>query len=91
MFAFKPSKISAHTAAVADFAGKLKDGMDAVAIHNLVFETAKAHNAKPGDMFTILYTALLSKEKGPRMGKLVEAIGPSRVKETLMQSVSGGK
>jgi len=91
MFAFKPSKISAHTAAVADFAGKLKDGMDAVAIHNLVFETAKAHNAKPGDMFTILYTALLSKEKGPRMGKLVEAIGPSKVRETLMQSVSGGK
>lgn len=61
----------------------LDDSMDALAIHNAVFEFAKANSIEPKKLFAEAYQALLGKEKGPRLGKLLAALRPSRVKKDL--------
>lgn len=83
-FSFQPAKETENPDAVRAFAGKLQKGMDAVAVHNLVFETAKEKGLQPAELFKILYKALISKDKGPKMGKLVEAIGVAVAKEALL-------
>lgn len=69
---------------VLEFAGKLSGNMGEVDIHNLVFETAKELNIPPAALFKNLYSALLGKERGPKLGKLIFSIGPQKVKETLL-------
>lgn len=59
----------------------LEDGMDALAVHNAVFEFAKSRGLEPKALFAELYGALLGKAKGPRMGKLISALGVARVKK----------
>jgi lysyl-tRNA synthetase class 1 len=81
-FSFQPTKQS-DMRLLKEFASKLRDGMSALDIHNLVFEFAREKEIKPEDLFTQLYKVLLNKEKGPRMGKLIEAIEVNKVKETL--------
>jgi len=81
-FSFQPTKQS-DMRMLKEFASELREGMNALDIHNLVFEFARQKEIKPEEFFTQLYMALLNKEKGPRMGKLIEAIGVSKVKETL--------
>jgi lysyl-tRNA synthetase class I len=88
-FSFTPSRLPADCAvkgAVADFASRLKDGMDPVRIHNLVFETAESNGIKPGALFEALYFALLGKKRGPRFGKLVDAIGIRAAREAIANS-----
>jgi len=82
VFSFQPTK-QGDMALVKEFAGRLQDGMKAIEIHNLVFEFAKENGVKPEEFFTQLYRVLLNKEKGPRMGKLIEAIGVNRVRRTI--------
>lgn len=79
-FRYQPDKAKASESARAFVAG-LKPGMDALAIHNAVFEFAKARGTEPKAFFGELYGALIGKPKGPRMGKLIEAIGIERVKK----------
>jgi lysyl-tRNA synthetase class 1 len=62
----------------------LDGGMDALAIHNAVFDFAKANNIEPKALFAELYRALLGKERGPRLGKLLFALGVERVKKDLI-------
>jgi len=81
-FSFQPTKQS-DMRMLKEFASELREGMNALDIHNLVFEFARQKEIKPEELFTQLYRVLLNKEKGPRMGKLIEAIGVSKVKETL--------
>ncbi len=88
MFSFKPQKISENRKAVAAFANGLKTGMSAVDVHNLVFDIAKQEGVPPGSLFKALYNALISKDRGPKMGKLVEATGIETVKDTLLEMVS---
>lgn len=83
-FSLKPTKIKENLTAVSAFANKLKKDMKAIDIHNLVFEVAKENNIKADELFTSLYKALIGKEKGPRMGKLIEAVGVEKVKEILL-------
>ena len=61
----------------------LDGGMDALAIHNAVFEYAKANGTEPKLLFADLYRTLLGKERGPRLGKLLAALGPERVKKDM--------
>lgn len=68
----------------AVFAGKLSSEMDALDIHNLVFDTAKELGTSPEELFGNIYTAIIGKEKGPRMGKLIKAIGVDKAKEILL-------
>ncbi len=58
-------------------------GGDALSIHNSVFEFAKANSIEPKQMFAELYQAVIGKPKGPRMGKLIEALGVERLKRDL--------
>ncbi len=68
---------------VKEFVSGLNDGMDALAIHNAVFDFAKGKGAEPKAFFAELYQALIGKPRGPRLGKLLAALGPERVKKDL--------
>jgi lysyl-tRNA synthetase class I len=57
--------------------------MDALAIHHATFEFSKAHSIEPKQMFADIYKSLLGKEKGPRAGKLIAALTPSRIKSDI--------
>ncbi|MEM3455046.1 MAG: lysine--tRNA ligase [Candidatus Micrarchaeia archaeon] len=73
---------------IKEFAERLDDKMDQLAIHNLVFDTAKSLGIEPKDFFKTLYTALIGKDRGPKLGKLIHAIGPGKVKKMLIELVS---
>ncbi|MCI0503643.1 hypothetical protein L0Y65_02920 [Candidatus Micrarchaeota archaeon] len=81
-FKYQPGAIKPGDAAIR-LVASLSDGMDALAIHNAVFEFAKANGIEPKKLFADLYQALLGKERGPRLGKLIAALGVSRVKKDL--------
>ena len=80
-FAYSPKK--AHGAA-AEFIKKLTPGMDALAVHNAAFETAKAQSIQPAKLFEECYQCLLGKPRGPKLGKLIDAIGIERVKKDVL-------
>jgi lysyl-tRNA synthetase class 1 len=81
-FSIRPTRPSDVTG-LFEFADKLHDGMDQLEIHNLVFDTAKSLGIDPKQFFKTLYTAIIGKEKGPKLGKLIYAIGPSKVKDLI--------
>ncbi|MFH1447270.1 MAG: class I tRNA ligase family protein, partial [Candidatus Micrarchaeota archaeon] len=85
-FEFKPSPPPNHREAVIAFANSLKAGLTPEEIHNQVFITAKETNIQPSEMFSALYGTLISKERGPRLGKLVFSIGVERTKKTILQT-----
>ncbi len=68
---------------VKKFIAGLDSNADAVTIHNSVFEFSKSNNIEPKKLFADVYKALIGKERGPRLGKLVAAIGVERVKKDL--------
>ena len=76
-FSYKPQKAASNAAA---FFAKLSPSMGALDIHNAAFSTAKELNVPPAKMFEECYMALLGKAKGPKLGKLIEALGIERVK-----------
>ncbi|MBI5227116.1 lysine--tRNA ligase [Candidatus Micrarchaeota archaeon] len=80
---FKYQPTNSPSENVKKFVATLNDNMDALAIHNAVFEFAKANGIEPKAFFAELYQALLGKEKGPKMGKLLSALKPSKVQKDL--------
>jgi len=62
---------------------KLDSKMNDVDIHNLVFEVSEKERVQPKQLFRDLYQAIIRKDSGPRLGKLIYAIGVDRVKEEL--------
>ncbi len=87
-FTIKQTKVKTCIAEVRAFASKLKPEMTDLDVHNLVYQTASDTNLDPNALFAALYTALIGKEKGPRMGKLVAALGLERVKSILSYATS---
>ena len=69
---------------VREWAQTLRSGMDALAIHNSVFEFSKTHHLPPAQLFGEIYADLLSKSMGPKLGRLVEILGVQRVRDTLL-------
>jgi len=67
---------------------KLKEDMDAVQIHNLVYEVAKEAGMSGKEAFKWIYQALLSKDRGPRAGRLIKAIGVNEAKEMFTNACS---
>ncbi|VVB58435.1 Lysine--tRNA ligase [Candidatus Anstonella stagnisolia] len=67
-----------------EFFESLKDGIQPIEIHNAVFEFAKANSIQPGDFFKSIYQLLLGKDKGPKLGKFLHALGVSRVKKDVL-------
>ncbi len=79
-FKYKPTKAEGE---VREFVQGLDEKLDALGIHNSVFEFAKSKGMEPKEMFRGIYLSLIGKEKGPRVGKLIYALGVKRVKEDL--------
>lgn len=78
LFTFSPTK--PNDAVSQKFFSSLKESMDADQIHNLVFEIAKQENVPPAELFKRIYFSLIKKERGPRLGKFIEALGIAKVK-----------
>ncbi len=76
------SKTKSKTA--RKFIESLVDLDDPVSIHNKVFETAKSDNLEPKELFAELYASLINKPKGPKLGKLIFAVGVGKVKNELI-------
>jgi lysyl-tRNA synthetase class 1 len=68
------------------FASQLKEEMTDLDVHNLIFSTAQEQNVPAAEMFKNLYATVIGKDKGPRMGKLIKAIGISKVKGILSKA-----
>lgn len=81
-FSFKPSKPVSDAGKI--FFERLQSGMNALDIHNLAFNTAKEASRRPGEFFVELYQTILGQQSGPKLGKLVEAIGPAEVKSAVL-------
>jgi len=82
---YNPQKPPKHVEAVKDFIERLKPSMRDIDIHNLVYEVAKSHNINHRELFKSIYYALLGKDCGPRVGRLIVALGIDRVKNDLLK------
>lgn len=79
-FKYQPKKAEG---AVSEFFKNLDSTLDALGVHNAIFEFAKTNGIEPKQFFAMLYQVLLGKEKGPRLGKLIAAIGIERMKREV--------
>jgi len=82
-FSYKPQRAAPGSVSHAFFS-RLATGMAAVDMHNLAFAVAKEQNAPAAKLFEECYQALLSKPKGPKLGRLIEAIGVEKVKSDVL-------
>ena len=80
-FSYKPQKAGENAAA---YFSKLALGMPAIDMHNLAFDTAKERGIPPAKMFEECYQSLLSKPRGPKLGKLISALGIEKVKKDVL-------
>jgi len=82
VFELSFSKLSSTTS--KSFVQSLKPGASPEEIHNFVFECAKLHHIQPADLFKELYTHIIGKQSGPKLGKLIHAIGVETIKRELL-------
>lgn len=80
-FKYEPKKAEGN---VRKFIETLNENMDALQIHNAVFEFAKNNNIVPKDFFAQIYQSIIGKNKGPRLGKLISAIGVQKIKQDMI-------
>ncbi len=62
----------------------LAENMDADAIQNAVFNFAKENGIAPAEFFKQIYLTLIGKERGPRLGKFIFALGVAKVKKDVL-------
>ncbi len=86
-FSVHQTKINENTVAVKSLISELKGTMDEIQVHNLVYKVAKEQNIKTEELFKTIYTAIIGKDNGPKLGKLIVAIGVDKVKEMLTYSI----
>ncbi len=84
VFKFKPCRAEGADGELLAFAEKLDLAMKGEDVHNLVYSVAKECGLNTSTLFKELYCSLISKDHGPRFGKLVVAIGVKQIKETLL-------
>ncbi len=87
-FSVKKTKIDTNRETVRKFAAELKPIMTDLEVHNLVYSAAKSADITAESLFTSIYTALIGKPKGPRLGKLIVSIGIEKAKEMLDFAIS---
>ncbi len=80
-FSYSPKKAEGI---VREFIEQLNESMGPLEIHNFVYEFAKSKNVQPRDLFQQLYLTLIGKNRGPRLGKLIYAIGVKKVKHDTL-------
>ncbi|MDE1874410.1 MAG: lysine--tRNA ligase [Candidatus Micrarchaeota archaeon] len=86
-FSIRPQKISEHKELVGKFAEALKPGMNDLDVHNLVYDVTGDDKEQAGALFASVYKAIIGKDKGPRLGKLIAAIGVEKAKAMLASAV----
>jgi lysyl-tRNA synthetase, class I len=69
--------------ALSDIAERIVSLSDAQAIQSAIFETARANEIEPANLFKALYRCLLGVERGPRLGPYILDVGPSKISERL--------
>ncbi|MFH1447964.1 MAG: lysine--tRNA ligase [Candidatus Micrarchaeota archaeon] len=84
LFEFNPQPPTENTDAVFSFINRLKEGMGPEDIHNEVFKVATEVNLKPGALFKSIYNTLISKDRGPRLGKFIYTIGIEKTKQAIL-------
>ncbi len=80
-FSYNPRKAEGLT---KDFFSSLSPEMSALEIHNFVFQFSSSHGIEPKEMFKNIYQTLIGKDRGPRVGKLIAALGVERVKKDVL-------
>lgn len=90
VFTFKPKKIRAHNSELAAFASSLDESMSAEDVHNLVYTIAKRREIGTSSLFKAIYLTLITKDHGPRLGRLIAAIGTDKVKKILTKMYKEG-
>ncbi len=80
-FIYSPKKAEG---AVKELFLSLSEEMDADGIQNAVFNFAKSKGIQPGEFFKQIYFTLIGKERGPRLGKFIFALGVGRVKKDTL-------
>ncbi|MFP3950078.1 MAG: lysine--tRNA ligase [Candidatus Micrarchaeia archaeon] len=70
---------------VREFAGGLEEGASAEELQSYVFSFAKEKSIQPRELFQNIYTALIGKPRGPRLGKFLFAIGVPRARKMLLK------
>ncbi len=80
-FIYNPKKAEGN---VKDLFSSLSEGMSADDLQNGVFEFAKARSIAPGAFFKEIYMTLIGKERGPRLGKFIFALGVEKIKKDLL-------
>jgi lysyl-tRNA synthetase class 1 len=94
-FSLKPTALTPELfaedvrGAAAEYASRLPEGASALDAHNLAFEVAKEKGVQPAALFEALYVSLLGKRRGPRLGKLLEALGMAEGKRLISGSLEG--
>ncbi|MGC8652353.1 MAG: lysine--tRNA ligase [Candidatus Micrarchaeia archaeon] len=86
-FSIKPTRLTEHKEEVSEFAAKLSADMDDITIHNLVYSVAKLSGIPAPELFKAIYAALIGKDNGPRLGKLIYFIGADKAKHMLEDAV----
>jgi lysyl-tRNA synthetase class I len=87
-FSLHQTKVKENIETIKSLISKLDTAMDELQVHNLVYQVAKEHGIKADGLFKTVYTGLIGKDNGPRLGKLIVAIGVDKVKEMLTYSVN---
>lgn len=87
-FSVQQGKITDNKEAVKVLISKLDPKMNELEVHNLVYEVAKDEKVNANDLFRSIYNGLIAKDSGPRLGKLIVAIGIDKTKEMLTKSIS---
>ena len=80
-FSYKPTKANEK---IREFFESLNDNMDPLAIHNFVYSFAKEKGLDTKWLFAEIYKVLIGKNKGPRLGKLIYALGVKKVKADVL-------
>ncbi len=80
-FTYSPKKAKSIA---KEFFSQLSPPMKAIDIHNTAFTVAKQTSTSPAELFKQCYECLLNKPKGPKLGKLIEALGIEKVKKDVL-------
>lgn len=62
----------------------LQPSMTADQVQNAIFEYSKANKIEMKDLFKGFYLAIINQDSGPKLGKLIHAIGIEKVKKALI-------
>ncbi|MEM0356384.1 MAG: lysine--tRNA ligase [Candidatus Anstonellales archaeon] len=79
-FGYKPKKIDRFR----DLVESWNPNMSPLDIHNSVYDYAQKKGVAANEIFKYLYNHLIAKDRGPRLGKLVYALGVERVKSDIL-------